>query len=157
MSGSVRAIYLPPEQPLYVGVSWEIKTKTTLLNYLREYKKEWPKFITEERVKSLEAEQKLKHIPGDIWHWTQPRWQKEGIDPKPDAFGLWGGMIEQWEIDKYPNDYQDHRLSYEMLEEAGPSVVQELKNLDGSSVLDENGKSKRISLFRRICLSRHRV
>ncbi|MEK7503244.1 MAG: hypothetical protein AAB556_02250 [Patescibacteria group bacterium] len=151
MAGTTLGIYMPPEQPLSLVLNWGIKTQTTLCNYLDEYKKDLPSWITNERIKDLREQRKLK-IPGDIWHWVKPRWQKEDIDPKPDAYGLFGGMIEQWEIENHPNDYFDYRITSEAVEETGLIIVRELKYHNGKSILDPDGKPKRISLFRRICL-----
>lgn len=140
MAGTTLGAYMPPNQPLSLVLNWNIKTQTSLINYLNKYKKERPATITEERIRGLEAQQKLMKIPGDIWYWVKPRWQKEGIDPKPDAYGLFGGMIEQWEIDQHPTDYFDYRMASEAVEETGLIIVRQLQN------------GERVSLFRRVCL-----
>lgn len=152
MAGTTLAAYMPPEQPLSLASVWNIKKQTTLVNYLEEYKREWPSFITEKRIRELREQHKLMRVPPDIWRWIQPRWQSERIDPKPDAYSLFGGMIEDWEIKKYGKDAPEWRVASEVVEEAGLVIVRELKRPDGTSVLDSEGNPKRISLFRKFCL-----
>lgn len=148
MAGSVFGIFMP--DPEHLVSVWNIKKRYEILKYLREHQtdRDYPfKRGTVEFIEKLITDKKRRRVPVEFSEWVFEKWQIENIPhPKDDGYGLPGGEIDNYELEKYPNDYFDYALPREFSEETGLLVVKE------TNKRNENGQTIMENLFRRICL-----
>lgn len=148
MAGMVLGIYfMDPEHLVSVR---NIKKRYAILKYLREHQneKDYPfKRGTIEFIEKLINDKKIRMVPIEFSEWVFGKWQIENIPhPKTDSYGLPGGEIDNYELEKYPNDYFDYALPREFAEETGLLAIVETEKKD------KNGKTIMENLFRRTCL-----
>lgn len=148
MAGMVLGIYFA--DPEHLVAVRNIKKRYAILKYLREHQndRDYPfRRGTVEFIEKLINNKKTKMVPIEFSEWVFGRWQVENIHhPKTDSYGLPGGEIDDYEIEKYPNDYFDYALPREFAEETGLLAIKETEKQN------ENGKKIMENLFRRSSL-----
>lgn len=150
MAGMVLGIHFP--SPTTIVNLDNTKFRTAVMKYCkknsRAFEKDNPGVNLEEILTKWEQTRRTPPypcVPQPIWHWIRPRWEHEGVYPKKDHYGLPAGKIDQFWIDKQPNDYFDYAMAAEFVEETERVIVREIINDDGEVV-------DRVSLFKRLAL-----
>lgn len=151
MTGMVLGIHFP--SPATIVVLDNKKYETATIEYCkknsRAFKIDNPKVNLEEILTRWETTRRIPPypcVPREIWRWIQPIWQEKGIDPKKDHYGLPAGKIDQHWIDQHPEDFFDYAMAAEFVEETERVIVRAITMPDGKTI--------RISLFKRLMLLR---
>ncbi len=101
MAGMVMGVYFHPEDPLKFLSVWNIKTETAIKEFLTKNKFPYA---------DIDIEKDWQRAA----KWVKIQWREKGIrTPKSDAYGLIGGMLENFDFLESANKLGEKKIIWE--------------------------------------------